>query len=48
MMQITKVVVEFYRHFDAVLAEPEKEWYVHGSWVTKQTDMDMVLTPVKE
>lgn len=42
--QISKVVTEFYRRFDAELARPEKEWKVHGSWVTKQTEMDMLVT----
>ena len=45
MLQIGKLVVEFYRRFDAALADPEKKWKVHGSWVTKQTDMDMIVTP---
>jgi len=43
-MQMSKLVVEFYRHFDAQLAYPNREWKVHGSWVTKQKDMDMVVT----
>lgn len=43
MMMITKVVFEFYRRYDAVLEHPEREWVVHGSWVTKQTNMDMVV-----
>ena len=46
MLQMTKLVVEFYRRFDARLADPEKEWAVHGSWMTSQTDMDMVITPL--
>lgn len=43
MMMISKLVVNFYQRYDAVLACPEREWRVHGSWVTKQTDMDMVV-----
>ncbi|KAI0446170.1 benzoate 4-monooxygenase cytochrome P450 [Xylaria telfairii] len=46
MMQLYKFVTEFYRHFHASLAEPEKEWNVVGNWVTKQTEMDMLLTRV--
>jgi hypothetical protein len=44
MLQASKLVTEFYRRFDARLAHPEREWKVHGSWVTKQTDMDMIVT----
>ncbi|KAI0902791.1 cytochrome P450 oxidoreductase [Ustulina deusta] len=46
MMIISKVVVEFCRHFDATLASPppKHKWKIHGSWVTKQTDMDMIIT----
>ncbi|KAI0380386.1 benzoate 4-monooxygenase cytochrome P450 [Hypomontagnella monticulosa] len=44
LMQISKLVVEFWRQFDAVKAEPEKPWKIHGSWVTKQTDMDMMIS----
>ncbi|KAI0191915.1 cytochrome P450 oxidoreductase [Astrocystis sublimbata] len=46
MMVICKVVVEFCRRFDATLASPppKNEWKVHGSWVTKQTEMDMIIT----
>lgn len=44
MMQIGKMVVEFYRRFDAVLTHPERSWSVMGGWVTKQTDMNMLVT----
>jgi hypothetical protein len=44
MAQASKVLVEFLRRFDAKLENPDKEWHVHGSWVTKQTDMNMVVT----
>lgn len=40
---MSKLVVEFYRYFDAQLAHAEREWKVHGSWVTKQKEMDMVI-----
>ncbi len=43
-MQIFKVIVELYRNFDMELANPEKEWHVSGGWLTRQTQMDMVLT----
>ena len=42
-LQILKLVAEFYRRFDAKLAHPERPWKVDGSWVTTQTDMDMVV-----
>ena len=45
MLQIYKVVYEFYRRFDASLVIPDREWKVKGSWVTKQTGMDMVVQP---
>lgn len=45
MLQIYKVVFEFYRRFDVALADPAKEWKVSGNWVTKQTDMPMIVRP---
>ncbi|KAI0010205.1 benzoate 4-monooxygenase cytochrome P450 [Xylariaceae sp. FL0662B] len=48
MMQICKFITEFYRHFDAELTHPEKNWHVVGNWVTKQTDMNMLVTHLKE
>ena len=47
-MQMGKLVVEFYRRFDVQLADPQREWKVHGSWVTKQAEMDMVVSPYSE
>ncbi|KAB8293722.1 hypothetical protein EYC80_009207 [Monilinia laxa] len=44
LMQIGKMVVEFYRRFDAVLIHSERDWNVMGGWVTKQTDMNMLVT----
>ncbi|KAL4966093.1 cytochrome P450 [Aspergillus stella-maris] len=46
MIQITNVVAEFFYRFSISLANPEKAWKVTGSWVTKQTDMDMIVTPL--
>ncbi|CRG87516.1 hypothetical protein PISL3812_04534 [Talaromyces islandicus] len=43
MMQLTKIVVELYRNFDILLANPDKEWTVSGGWLTRQSEMDMVL-----
>ena len=43
MMQIGKLVAEFYRRFEARLAYPEKEWTVNGGWVCSQSDMDMIV-----
>jgi hypothetical protein len=43
MMQLTKIIVELYRNFDIKLANPDKEWVVSGGWLTRQTEMDMVL-----
>ena len=43
-LQMLKVVAEFYRRFDTRLANPEKPWKVDGSWVTTQTEMDMIVT----
>ncbi|KAG8159162.1 hypothetical protein KVR01_010823 [Diaporthe batatas] len=43
MIMLTKLVFEFYRRYDAALACPKQEWKVHGSWVTKQTQMDMTV-----
>jgi hypothetical protein len=47
MMQIYKFVTEFYRHFASELASPETHWHVVGNWVTKQTEMDMLVTQAK-
>ena len=44
MMQLTKSIVELYRNFDVTLVNPDKEWKVSGGWLTRQTEMDMVLT----
>jgi hypothetical protein len=44
MMQLTKIIVELYRNFEIALANPDKEWKVSGGWLTRQTDMDMILT----
>ena len=43
-MQLTKIIVELYRNFDIHLANPDKEWTVSGGWLTRQTEMDMILT----
>jgi hypothetical protein len=42
-MQLTKIVVELYRNFDIGLANPDKDWIVSGGWLTRQSEMDMVL-----
>ncbi|KAI0190596.1 cytochrome P450 [Astrocystis sublimbata] len=44
MMQLTKIIVELYRNFQITLADPDKEWKVSGGWLTRQSDMDVVLT----
>ncbi|KAI1751875.1 cytochrome P450 [Xylaria castorea] len=44
MMQLTKIIVELYRNFEITLAQPDKEWKISGGWLTRQTEMDMILT----
>lgn len=44
MMQLTKIIVELYRNFEITLANPDKDWTVSGGWLTRQSDMDVVLT----
>ncbi|KAI9036750.1 cytochrome P450 [Aspergillus affinis] len=44
MIQIVKVAAEFFHRFEIELTQPERAWKVMGSWVTKQTGMDMVVT----
>lgn len=44
MMQLTKIIVELYRNFDITLESPDKEWVVSGGWLTRQTEMEMILT----
>ncbi|PLB50941.1 cytochrome P450 [Aspergillus steynii IBT 23096] len=41
MIQIVKVVAEFFHRFDVELTRPDQPWKVMGSWVTKQTEMEM-------
>ncbi|KAI0192472.1 cytochrome P450 oxidoreductase [Astrocystis sublimbata] len=43
MMQLTKIITELYRHYDIMLAHPEREWKVSGGWLTRQSDMDMII-----
>lgn len=43
LFEIYKLVLEICRNFDFQLANPEREWHVQGSWVTKQTEMDMLF-----
>ncbi|KAI1162580.1 cytochrome P450 [Nemania serpens] len=44
MMQLTKIIVELYRNFEITLANPDKDWSVSGGWLTRQSDMDVILT----
>lgn len=44
MMQLTKIIVELYRNFEITLAQPNKEWKVSGGWLTRQSEMDTILT----
>ncbi|KAI1173081.1 cytochrome P450 [Nemania sp. FL0916] len=44
MMQLTKIIVELYQNFQITLVNPDKTWKVSGGWLTRQTDMDVVLT----
>ena len=44
LFEIYKLVLEICRHFDFRLAQPEREWHVQGTWVTKQTQMDMIFS----
>lgn len=47
MMQIGPVIVELYGNFDIKLADPTKEWHVSGGWLTRQTEMDMIVSRKK-
>lgn len=44
MMELNKIVVELYRHYNVILANPEMPWKISGHWITRQSDMDMILT----
>jgi hypothetical protein len=44
MMQLTKIIVELYRNFEITLADPNKDWTVSGGWLTRQSDMDVILS----
>lgn len=44
MIMISKVVVEFYRRFDASLPGSGPGWKIRGGWVTKQEDLELVLS----
>lgn len=43
MMQITKVILELYRNFEIKLADPSRAWQVSGGWLTRQTQMHMII-----
>lgn len=43
MIIVSKLVSEFYRRFNASIANPGAGWQIHGGWVTKQTGLDMML-----
>ncbi|PVI01651.1 cytochrome P450 oxidoreductase [Periconia macrospinosa] len=47
MVQMTKLLVEFLRRYDISLKDPTKEWHVHGSWVARQSEMDIVVTGLR-
>ncbi|KAI1138396.1 benzoate 4-monooxygenase cytochrome P450 [Hypoxylon sp. FL0543] len=47
MIQIYKFITGFYLHFSAELTDPGRQWNVVGNWVTKQTGMDMLVTPLE-
>ncbi|KAI3324021.1 cytochrome P450 oxidoreductase [Xylariaceae sp. AK1471] len=46
MLIINKVVVEFYRRYDArlIFNSDGQAWKIHGGWVTKQTQMNMQVS----
>lgn len=44
MAQASKVIVELLRQFEFQLPQTNNEWHVHGSWVTKQTNMNMIVS----
>ena len=43
-----KLIVEFYRRYDARLASPDRQWQVNGNWFTTQSEMDMLVSPEKD
>lgn len=43
-MEVNKAVAEIYRHYNVSLADPEMSWKVSGHWMTRQWDMDVILT----
>ncbi|KAI1811398.1 cytochrome P450 [Poronia punctata] len=44
MMQLTKIIAELYRNFQITLVKPDSDWKVTGGWLTRQTEMDAILT----
>ncbi|KAI1259170.1 cytochrome P450 [Xylariaceae sp. FL1019] len=44
LMEVNKAVAEIYRHYNVSLADPEMSWKVSGHWMTRQWDMDVILT----
>jgi hypothetical protein len=44
MIEIFKLIAEICRRFYFQLDDPGREWHVQGTWVTKQTNMDMLFT----
>jgi cytochrome P450 len=44
IIELLPVIVELYRHFQFKLADDTKEWRVSGTWITRQTQMDMIVS----
>jgi hypothetical protein len=44
MIEIFKLMAELCRRFNFQLEDLGREWHIQGTWVTKQTNMDMLLT----
>jgi len=45
VMMISTLVVEFFRSCDVKIAHLWQPWKLHGSWVTKGIDIDIITLP---
>ncbi|RAL65562.1 hypothetical protein DID88_005236 [Monilinia fructigena] len=48
MLQMLPIIVELYRHFDFNPADAQKDWHVSGTWITRQTQMDMIVSKKRQ
>ncbi|KKY29023.1 putative cytochrome p450 [Phaeomoniella chlamydospora] len=43
LLEIYKLVPSFLRHYDLMLAKPDREWRTHNAWFVRQLDFDVLI-----